>query len=840
MKKIKLGLLVSVLAVAGLLSFGRLAKAATPLLTLSNSDGDNVQITVTGDPNSGVLLSYQKSGGGLYLQSLGTTNANGNLTTTISTGSYGILPSSSVNVIVNTQQSAAATWPYSSITGAGAIALTKTGLVMTVGQSATINVNNSGSNVLYLLSNSNPQIANINISNSQVSVQANTYGQTVFTVCVLGTTSNCASAYITVQNSGAQALTFSQNSLTIAYNQNTTVSILNGTTNNTGNYSILNNSNPSTIAASISNSTLTLTANNNSGTASITICSTDMSSCGIISASAGSVTSAGLTFSQSAPTMLIGQTLNIVISGGTNCNISSNSNSSVVQASINTNTNSLVLTANNTGSSIITVCSSSGNCNSLTATVGHSSTGGPITLSQSNLWLQVGQSVSVTVSGGNMPYSILNNSSNFQASLSNNIVTLTGVAAGSSAMNVCSSGGACISLSVLVNGVSTSNQLTFSNNNLTLSVGNSTTVSLFGAGGYYISNSNNQNVASFTLNNDKVSVTGVAAGSASATVCQTGGQCSVIYASVTSPDNSTLTPPAFSPNNPTIGIGQSVNITISGGTSSNYFISSNSNTTIVQTNLSGQTLNLIGQNNGSAVIIVCAATNSCSSLAVTVNPAALDNTNNGNNTGTSTPPVSSDVDDITKQINSEATTLYSGNLTNILKSIKVTKNAKLEASDKTKYLATLLKGLKLTTTQANSLNYFVTYGTPSTLKIGTAERANILASYLWTYKKLPNKETEWSDLFNIVFNRLPLLRSQSAETQAKEEFKKVYSRNANLNNSADKAAVMIMAYGLRSTSRNLTAENKALKLFKTTYSHAPVSPLAWNIVRAIAYSGVTK
>jgi len=397
MKKIKLSFLISCLVIGGLFAFSNFAHAAVPLLSLANGDGDSVNVTVTGDPNSSVLLSYQKSTGGSYLQYIGTTNANGNYSTTISTATYSILPSSPVYIMVNSQQSATVSWPYSLTTGAGAITFNKTGLVLTVGQAQTLTVNNSGSNLLYLLSNSNPQIANVSISSGQVTVSPNTYGQTVFTVCVLGTTSNCASAYVTVQNSGAQALTFSQNSLTIAYNQSATVSILNGN-NSTGGYSVLNNSNPSIVSTSISGSTLTLTANSNSGVASITVCTTDMSSCGIVSASAGTVTSTGLTFSQTAPTMLIGQSLSINISGGTNCNISSNSNSSVVSASINNSNNSLSLTANSTGSSVITVCSASGNCNSLTATVGYASTGGPISLSQNNLWLQVGQSVSVTVS----------------------------------------------------------------------------------------------------------------------------------------------------------------------------------------------------------------------------------------------------------------------------------------------------------------------------------------------------------------------------------------------------------------------------------------------------------
>ena len=847
MKKIKsFGLIIFGLFAISLLIFTNFAHAATSTLSLSSTgEGDNVQINATGDPNMSVILVYQKSSGGTSLSALGTTNASGNFSTTVSTASYNILPSSLVYIKINNNQSSSVSWPYNIITG-GAITLSKTGLVLTVGQTAGLTVSNVGNNLLYLLSNSNPQVANINLSGSQVTVMANTYGQTVFTICVLGTTSNCASAYLTVQNSGAQALNFSQSNLTVAYNQTGTVTILNGTNNSTSNniYSILNNSNPSVISASVNASTITLTAHNNSGTASVTVCTTDMSSCGIISVSAGSVSSTALSFNQTAPNILIGQNISVAISGGTNLNISSNSNSNIVTASINNSNNSLNLIGNSAGSSVITVCSAAGNCNSLTVTVSYVSTGGPLTLSQNSLWLQVGQSVSVIVSGGTLPYSVLNNTgTNFQASLNNNILTLTGIKAGSASLDVCSAGGACKTLSVLVNGATTSTQLTFSNNNLTLSSGNNTSVTLFGTGGYYISNSNNQNVATFTVLGDKVSVSAFSAGSASATVCQSGGQCGVIYAAVTSKEAAS-TPPIFSQNNPTISVGQIVNISISGGSNSSYYISSNSNPTIIQANIANKILSLNGQNIGSSVIVVCAATNNCSSLAVTVNTQSSQettNTNNSNNANNNSNSGNTNLnDEMATKIKTESLNLAKGNLASILSNVKTSKNSSLENYGKTKYLNALTKGLKLTKVQTNNLNYFIVYGTPSTLKFGVNERAAILANYSLAYKKLPVTDLQWSDAINVVFNRLPLSLSSRAENQAKLEFKKVYSRNANLLNANDKSVIMITAYGLRPTSRNIAAEKNAIKLFKTVYRHAPVSPLAWNIVRAIAYGGVSK
>ncbi|MFA5184734.1 MAG: peptidoglycan-binding domain-containing protein [Patescibacteria group bacterium] len=634
MKKI-FSLGISCLMIMGFLALVPAAQAATPTLVLTSGDGDNVQVDVTGDPNSSILLSYQKSDGVPRLQFLGSTSSNGSFSQSVSTTNYGIAANSSVYVTVNNKQSASVAWPYSATTAAGAISLNQTGLVLNVGQSSTLTVSNLGSSLLYLLNNSNPQIANINISGSQITVLANTYGQTVMTVCTLGTTSNCASAYITVQNSGATALTFTQTSLTIAYGQSSTVSVLNGNTTS-GSYTILSNSNPSTISSSIDGSTITLRANSSSGKAAITVCSVNMSSCGIINASAGTTSSSSLVFSQTTPTLLIGQSLNIPISGGTSYSVSSNSNSNVVSATI-TNTNNLTLAGNNTGSSVVTVCASNGNCGSVTATVSFA-TGGPIALSQSNLWLQAGQAVSVTISGGTLPYSLVNDASNaslFQTNLNNNILTLTGLSAGSGTLSVCSAAGACIQLSVLVNGVSSNTQLTFSNNNLSLNVGGTTEVSLFGSGGFYISSSNNQNIASFVLTNDKVKVTALAAGSANATICQSSGQCSVMYA-VVAGSVTTATPPTFSLSNPTLAVGQSSAVIVSGGSSSNYYISSNSNPTVAQASLNGNGLALIGKNIGSTVVIVCAAANNCSSLPVNVNVQAGNTSNTNTNTGSNT------------------------------------------------------------------------------------------------------------------------------------------------------------------------------------------------------------
>jgi hypothetical protein len=49
-----------------------------------------------------------------------------------------------------------------------------------------------------------------------------------------------------------------------------------------------------------------------------------------------------------------------------------------------------------------------------------------------------------------------------------------------------------------------------------------------------------------------------------------------------------------------------------------------------------------------------------------------------------------------------------------------------------------------------------------------------------------------------------------------------------------------MTYGLRPAKRNLDSEKAAIKIFKDIYGYAPKTASAWDVVRAIAYSGATR
>ena len=525
------------------LNFPGTASAMTPTLSLSaTGSGDNVQINVVGDPNVSVLLFV-----GSQSAFLGNTNSSGiglftigssaseNQSTFGGTGTN-IVTNASVYVKtggLNGTQSSNASWPYvTSSTTTSTLTLSQTALLLNAGQTSTIT---AGASYLYLLSNTNPAIANINLNSNQITVTANTYGSTVANICIVGSTTNCSSITITVQSSSAQQLNFSQNNFSIISGQNASVTVTGGS----GVYTISNNSNPTSVQATLNGSVVVLTATSTSGAASITICTTDINNCGIINVSATTVNSSAISFSQTNPVVPVGQSTTVTIYGGiagSNFYVSSNSNPSIVQVNITNNILTLIGNAS-TGTSNISVCAYAGSCASLVANVSSvASANGSMLLSQSSISILAGQSSNITISGGSTPYTISSSSSNiFNNAINGNVLTIYGVNPGSGTANVCSSTG-CVTLSVTVNNVNGSiNPPTFSQNNILLSIGQQTTVYISGNGNYYVSTNSNSNVAMATVSANAVMVTANASGNTNFSICQNGGQCAVLYVTVSTP-----------------------------------------------------------------------------------------------------------------------------------------------------------------------------------------------------------------------------------------------------------------------------------------------------------------
>ena len=92
----------------------------------------------------------------------------------------------------------------------------------------------------------------------------------------------------------------------------------------------------------------------------------------------------------------------------------------------------------------------------------------------------------------------------------------------------------------------------------------------------------------------------------------------------------------------------------------------------------------------------------------------------------------------------------------------------------------------------------------------------------------------------IANGRFPSQVNAEREKAIESAFRQVYQRAPVRSNEHDKAAVTIMAYGLRTAVRNLAAEQASIKSFKAIYRRVPATASHWDIVRAIAYSGATR
>jgi hypothetical protein len=364
--------------------------------------------------------------------------------------------------------------------------------------------------------------------------------------------------------------------------------------------------------------------------------------CGYYGCSVG-----GLTLSQTSLSLGVGQSSSVTASypvyGYSNSfYISSNSNSSVASASVSGNqVNVYGLAA---GSSTISVCASGSSCASLYVTVSGYNNGcsyygcgtGAISLSQTSVSLNIGQSTTVTAynNNGNSVYISSNsNSSVVSASVSGNTINLYGSASGSSSISICSSNvSSCVSLYVTVNGSINNGSIYFSPSSLSINAGQASTVSIYNNGSsygnYYVSSNSNSAVASASVSGSSLYVSALTAGSASIVVCQSvySSSCATLYVTVTGVlgANTNLW---FSPGNPSLYVGQSLAVSINSSSYSTaypynsiaYYISSNTNPNVVSANVSGTVLNLYASQNGTSNVTVCSsALGFCGTLYVSV------------------------------------------------------------------------------------------------------------------------------------------------------------------------------------------------------------------------------
>ncbi len=528
--KKKMGFLFMVLI--GFLALFSFVNATTPTtLTLRNTTGDVVQVSISGQASSNVTLSYLPTGSyNLATIAFGTTDANGNFSTSISSGGYAIPSGSPVYVSIGGVQSPTALWPsYTS-----SLSFSQNSVQIAVGQSLTIN----GSNSLTLASNSLTASIGASVSGSQITITGLSAGSGTLTFC--SSNVGCNSIAVVVGAQGVSQITLSQTSLVLYGGQSQSVYVLGGDTNG---YVVNSNSNSTSVTASIGgvSNVMYVYGNNTSGSAIVVVCSrSSTNNCATLNVTVLNSALQNLSFSQNNLSLIPGLSQSVTVTGGSDNNyyISSNSNSGVAGATVSAN-NVTVIGGTNSGSTVIVVCSAtvSAKCASLNVVSNAStinSSASVLAFSQNVVTVPTGGSTNVTVTGGTgAGYSISSNSnpSAITASINgnSNVITLYGNTAGSSVISVCSAtaGTTCASLYATVGSSLSPISFTQSNIPLTsvsLNVPQTSLISVRGGSGSnnFISSNSNPNVVNASLSsNDSVLLltSGTTSGNSVLTIC---------------------------------------------------------------------------------------------------------------------------------------------------------------------------------------------------------------------------------------------------------------------------------------------------------------------------------
>lgn len=158
-------------------------------------------------------------------------------------------------------------------------------------------------------------------------------------------------------------------------------------------------------------------------------------------------------------------------------------------------------------------------------------------------------------------------------------------------------------------------QITFSQNNTVLAVGQNGTLTVSGgAGNYYISSNSNSAAIAATISGNTLSFSAVGNGSSMITICSiSGGLCGLTTLSTNGNPNGGL---QLNPSTLTLAPNQAGTVQVSGG-SSPYTVSTVSGDSLSFSYI-GNTLTITAATNGSRTLTVCASNSVCTTLVVTV------------------------------------------------------------------------------------------------------------------------------------------------------------------------------------------------------------------------------
>ncbi len=344
------------------------------LLSVSHLSADSIQVTIFGGkPNTIVALHYI-SNSVIKTINIGTTDSNGNLTTSVASGNYHLMGGVQVYALINGQQSTVVTWPNYS--NSGILSLNPAGLSLSVGQTSAVTAS-VGSN-LSIVDNLNPSVASISITGSQITVNGDSIGTTNIIICAIGI--GCNTLYVSVGSQTSLSTTSSpilSNQLVqpvIAVNVQPTISLSQSSTtldigdsavvtiSGNGFFGILNNPDIRVAVVNISGSSMSIKAVS-AGSTNISVCSVRSSSMACVGFlvtvkqsddQMTTSTNQTVSFADKSINMRVGQNQIIPIYGPGGYSLSQNSGPGSVSA--NVAGNNVYVSAVAFGGSNITVC----------------------------------------------------------------------------------------------------------------------------------------------------------------------------------------------------------------------------------------------------------------------------------------------------------------------------------------------------------------------------------------------------------------------------------------------------------------------------------------------------
>jgi hypothetical protein len=416
------------------------AEAANrPTLGINYVNGDTVEVRVIAEPSSPIQLSFFKAGVTTSTAriNLGTTDTSGNLNLIIHGGSYGIPGGSTVAALANGLESPARLWPeYGANTF---VTLSPSNVQVVLGQNVTV----TASGPIYITNNTNSGTISATTTNNQIIVTGLTTGSGELTICQSATV--CSTLPVQVLSAGASTstITLSRTNLILHNGETTSLTISGGG----GSYVVSNptGDNTSWFETTLSGNSLTFQGKSNFGSGTVTVCSTtDRNNCATVALTgAAALSSSPVNLSSNSITLRPGQTQTITASGGTGMYyVYSNSNNSVINASI---TNSIAtLSATSAGTSTIVICEQNNPNNCATALVTTDTS--PIEYpNDSGLFFTVplftGQTFPFSAPGNSSSSLFLETNSNSSvapASISGNTLTIKGQTTGQSDVRFCS------------------------------------------------------------------------------------------------------------------------------------------------------------------------------------------------------------------------------------------------------------------------------------------------------------------------------------------------------------------------------------------------------------------